>query len=88
MSRSYKKSPVHTVCIVRAGDMKSWKQNCNRKLRRQCKAMLSSVEWEYINFPNKHDVGNLWTSPCDGYMSYWTDPPEKEDYSYRMVWCK
>ena len=60
MSRSRKKTAVRTVCSARAGQMKRWKENCNKRVRRR------PVEEDIGNNTTYKRMNDVWTSPSDG----------------------
>lgn len=64
MSRSTRQ-PYVSICSIGRGDMKKWKAQCNRKIRRL------SAEQE-IGAPKK--ITNRWDAPDDGRSYY--DRPE------------
>ena len=64
MSRSRKKIPITSWCTVKAGDMKSYKQQENRRLRRAVKQSLHVGEYEML--PHRKEYGDEWISPRDG----------------------
>ena len=67
MSRSRKKVPVTWLCSNANGQMKLWKKQCNRQIRRANKELANGNSYKKV-----HDI---WTSPSDGKV--WIDWHEK-----------
>lgn len=65
MSRSHKKSPWGWICRCRAGEMKEWKQESNRAIRRDDEELPSGAYYKRKS--------EIWASPSDGkgYMKGW-----------------
>jgi len=64
MSRSYKKPYISTTCIGdKAGMMKWWKKQCNKKVRSS----------ECTNGAEYKKLVNQWQAPNDGKMR-WDEP--------------
>lgn len=77
MSRSYKKTPIFTVCDVRHGAQKKWKVHCNKKFRRNISIesdMPSGTKYKKI-------FQTIWDSPSDG--KYWRGNPRRQNCLFK-----
>lgn len=68
MARSYKKvlSPKWN-----SRTHKNWKSSYNRRMRRYAKRKDLLTDEDYL-FPNRTEMGNIWSSPRDG--KWWGYP--------------
>jgi hypothetical protein len=68
MTKSFKKTPIHKVCNVRAGEEKKAKQKKNRVIRRHLNKLEEPVDLTY------HDkLIDLWSMPSDGKTYFGND---------------
>ncbi len=72
MSRSYKK-PYGPVC---SGQMKKWKKESNKKLRK-IPIDFDNKAQELSNGNNYKKFNDVWSSPSDGKRYYGEDPKHK-----------
>lgn len=67
MSRSFKKRNIGWLCCVNHGDMKKWKKECNRVIRR------TPLDKEIGDGGAFKKINNPWDSPADG-KRHFDDP--------------
>lgn len=71
MSRSQKKQPFSWLCHTSAGEMKKWKSDQNRKIRRNAVEEMPNGNY----YRRKNDI---WSSPSDGKCYISKDRQERE----------
>lgn len=77
MSRSYRKNTFATWIGYK--NMKSWRRQESRRLRRCSKQVINSCD-DFDSFiaPVREDFGSLWDSPIDGRKRLWREPRHDE----------
>ena len=58
------------LCIVRSGQMKSWKKSYNRKIRRKTRMLIKDGDENLPQSPKDITSGDMWFSPADGKCIY------------------
>ena len=64
MSRSKRHTPIMSWCVIRAGQVKRYKQQENRAYRRRVTNLMRIGK--YLELPHRKEYGNEWSSPRDG----------------------
>lgn len=78
MSRSYRHNPVLQTC---SRTQKEWRREYNRCLRHRNKILLHVGEEDFLRV---RDVSDIWTSPSDGWLTYWHEWSERRK---KYIWC-
>jgi len=64
MSRSVRHTPIMSLCVIKAGNVKKFKISEHRSERRTVRALIASGKYDL--FPHPKEYGNEWSSPRDG----------------------
>lgn len=64
MSRSRRKTPIMSVCVISAGAVKKWRQSEWRSYRSKVKQLMRSGKHDKL--PHSKEYHNEWSSPRDG----------------------
>lgn len=79
MSKSRKKNPAGSICVIRAGEQKQYKKYYHKRIRQIHKKLDYLYGEDTYTIPN-HCFYDAWNSPSDGKYFYMLPYYEASEY--------